>query len=63
MKLEDTMPPISELFLPAPVFAAPGLGAAFYKAVFSMGDYGNLGLPLAGEPDGKKSFTLKTRLS
>lgn len=33
-----------------------------YKAVSAVGEYDGLGLPLAGEPDGKKKFSLKTRL-
>ncbi|KAK6822870.1 cytochrome P450 [Apiospora arundinis] len=61
-KWEDTMPPVSQLLLPAVVIAALSFGVTIYKATFAMGEYGNLGLPLAGEPDGKKTFTFKTRL-
>lgn len=33
-----------------------------YQAVFTVGEYDKLGLPLAGEPAGKTNFTIKTRL-
>jgi hypothetical protein len=33
-----------------------------YKAVLAVGEYDGMGLPLAGEPDGKKKFSMKTRL-
>lgn len=61
-KLEDTMPPTDDWLLPFPVFVALGFGAAVYRSVFAMGDYAGSGLPLAAEPQGKKSFTLRTRL-
>jgi hypothetical protein len=33
-----------------------------YRVVSAVGEYEGLGLPLAGEPDGKKKFSFKTRL-
>lgn len=33
-----------------------------YTVMSTVGEYDDLGLPLAGEPDGKKRFSLKTRL-
>lgn len=64
-RLEYTMPPVNDWVLPVSVFAALGFGAAVYKSIFAMGDYADsagLNLPLVAEPEGKKSFALKTRL-
>jgi hypothetical protein len=33
-----------------------------YKSIFAMGDYAGSDLPLVAEPEGRKSFALKTRL-
>ncbi|KAF2832599.1 cytochrome P450 [Ophiobolus disseminans] len=33
-----------------------------WKALSAVGEYDGLGLPLAGEPDGKQKFSFKTRL-
>ncbi|RYP79596.1 hypothetical protein DL770_006597 [Monosporascus sp. CRB-9-2] len=56
-------PPISgNVAMTAAIFGVLAVAYTIYKAVSAVGDYDGLGLPLAGEPDGKKKFSLKTRL-
>jgi len=56
------MPNLGELAMPAAVVGIIAVVATIYRILFAMGEYNNLGLPLAGEPDGKESFTVRTRL-
>jgi hypothetical protein len=51
-----------DIVLPAAIFGILAVGVTLYKVIFALGDYEGLGLPLAGEPEGKQSFSFKTRL-
>ncbi|GFF55814.1 ent-kaurene oxidase [Aspergillus udagawae] len=51
-----------EMILPAAVFGLLVVAVTLYKFVFAVSEYDNLRLPLAGEPDGAKRFSLKSRL-
>ncbi|PWY94780.1 cytochrome P450 [Aspergillus sclerotioniger CBS 115572] len=50
------------MIVPAAVFGLLAIAVTIYKFVFAVSEYDNLGLPLAGEPDGAKRFSLKSRL-
>ena len=56
------VPSAGEMILPAAVFGVLAIAVTLYKFVFAVSEYDNLGLPLAGEPDGAKRFSLKSRL-
>jgi hypothetical protein len=62
LSLLADLPNLSDVAIPAVIFSLVVVSATIYKIVFALGDYEKSGLPLAGEPDGKKSFTFRTRL-
>lgn len=53
---------VGEYFLLGASFVIFAICLTLYKAVYTLGEYSGSGLPLAGEPSGKKSFSLRTRL-
>ncbi|KAK2042911.1 cytochrome P450 [Colletotrichum somersetense] len=60
--LASQLPSTGELMLSSAAIAVLAVAVTIYKFVFASSVYDGLGLPLAGEPEGTKSFSLKSRL-
>ncbi|RDL32692.1 Cytochrome P450 [Venustampulla echinocandica] len=53
---------VGEYFLLGTSSVILAVCVTLYQAVYTLGEYSDSGLPLAGEPPGKKTFSLRTRL-
>ncbi|KDN70214.1 putative cytochrome P450 [Colletotrichum sublineola] len=60
--LAAQLPSTGELVLSSAAIVVLAVAVTSYKFVFASSVYDGLGLPLAGEPEGTKSFSLKSRL-
>ncbi|KAJ0272939.1 hypothetical protein COL940_010168 [Colletotrichum noveboracense] len=60
--IASALPSTSEILLSSAGIAILAVAVTLYKFVFATSVYDGLGLPLAGEPEGAKSFSLKSRL-